>query len=132
MPIDLKTIGPLDKVTLQLRISSTPTQPEEELPTIKSSFIYGIGVQGVTPFEKLLFGKTVGDQIDLTIEQGCQHAFLGHLGHALLSQNQFKQPVHLNVTVLSVLDAESHEVVKAMAQLVEGCGGSCDCGCGCG
>lgn len=91
-------------------------------------FIFGVGPAGITPFEKALFGKSVGDSIHLDIAPTEYCQTVGHLELPLREQAGIMTPAHLRVTVTDIVRAQDREVVKAMAS-----GGSCsDCGCGCG
>lgn len=91
-------------------------------------FIYGVGGGGITPFEKALFGKRMGDRMvfDVSPAEFC-HA-MGHLAEALREQTGITASGSLEAVVTNVTRAGDREVVRAMAA-----GGSCsDCGCGCG
>lgn len=119
------TIENLMKVTLNIR-NAEPSA--EDAGTVPFVFIYGIGPSGITPFEKALFGKGVGDRIRVEVNPGAFCETVGHLELPLPSQSGILAPVSLQVTVIDVERAHDREVVKAMAA-----GGSCsDCGCGCG
>jgi len=103
---------------------------DKQLPdhAARFEFIYGVGPDGITPFEKALFGKGVGDHIQLEGEACCSNEALGHLREALCEQTGIASPVAMRVTVQNVVKALDREVVKAMAS-GGGCG-DCDCGCG--
>jgi hypothetical protein len=121
MPTALPTIENLMKVSLTVKSGDSEINAPFE-------FIYGVGPQGITPFEKALFGKGVGDrvQFDLSPTDYCET--IGHLELPLLKQTGIMRPVSLQVSINGIVKAKDREVVKAMAS-----GGSCsDCGCGCG
>jgi hypothetical protein len=120
-----QTIQNMMKVSLKIQTDSASAGDDTGKPF---TFIYGIGPSGITPFEKAIFGKGVGDtiQFDLTPENHC--ATIGHLELPLREQTGIMAPVCMRVTITGVVRAQDREVVKAMAA-----GGSCsDCGCGCG
>jgi hypothetical protein len=127
-----RTIGPLDKVTLKLSIPSTLDGSTFQSPEVEAHLIYGIGIEGITPFEKMIFAKKAGDQVQIAVSAGDQTALFGHLAPALLNPIRPVPPFTLNVTIVSIQGSEGREVVQAMARLVGGCGDGCDCGCGCG
>jgi hypothetical protein len=121
MTTDTLTIENLMKVSLTLKSGDPASAAPFE-------FIYGVGPEGITPFEKALFGKGVGDEVrfDISAADYCQT--MGHLELPLLKQTGILQPVSLQVTIEAITTPTDQEVVKAMAA-----GGSCsDCGCGCG
>jgi len=119
------TIENLMKVTLNIQ-NAEPSA--EDAGEVKFAFIYGIGPSGITPLEKALFGKGIGDRIRLDVPPGAFCETVGHLELPLHKQSGIMAPVSLQVTVVDVERAHDREVVKAMAA-----GGSCsDCGCGCG
>jgi hypothetical protein len=125
MPNAHPTIENLMKVSLNLSTGNAPVDFDSGIPFV---FIYGVGPSGITPFEKALFGKSVGDRIRFEILPADYRATVGHLELPLREQAGIMTPVCLMVTVTGVVRAPDREVVKAMAA-----GGSCsDCGCGCG
>lgn len=110
------------KVSLNIR-----TEKQQD-NSASFEFIYGVGSDGVTPFEKALFGKGAGDQLQFDGASFNANVTLGHLAMPLCEQTGIASPAQMHVTVLNVAKALDREVVKAMAS-----GGSCgDCDCGCG
>ena len=119
------TIENLMKVSLSVDVRDTDAG--NPLPAA-FEFIYGIGSAGISPFEKQLFGKNVGDQAHYEIGPTEFEQTMGHLALPLFEQTGITSSQRLTVVVTHVVRAEDREVVKAMAG-----GGSCsDCGCGCG
>ncbi len=115
-----QTIDNLMKVSLKLETAG-------QTATVPFEFIYGLGVDGVTPFEKALFGKTLGDEVSFDLSPGDFCSTMGHLELPFVKQTGILKPVSFRVTIDAIAKATDHEVVKAMAA-----GGSCgDCGCGC-
>jgi hypothetical protein len=110
-----------------LNIHTKPTTNSNEKGS-PFTFIFGINPAGFTPFEKALYGKRVGDQLDFNIAQADFCEAIGHLAAPLREQACLDGPTFMHVTVTGISRAEDREVVKAMAG-----GGSCgDCDCGCG
>jgi len=119
------TIENLMKVSVNIDTEDASNEAAKGVPF---EFIFGVGSEGITPFEKALFGKSVGDSIHLDIAptEFCQT--VGHLELPLREQAGIMTPTRVQVTVTDIVRAQDREVVKAMAG-----GGSCsDCGCGCG
>lgn len=114
------TIDSLMKVHLTIK--------RDGMDDVPFAFIYGVGSDGLTPFEKALFGKCVGDSLRMEIPARDHCAILGHLESPLGEQAGIRKPGTLQITVTDVSRAADREVVQAMAS-----GGGCsDCGCGCG
>ena len=125
MPEQPQTIKNLMKVTLNIDTADLSVADESTAPFV---FIYGVGPSGITPFEKALHGKGVGDRVRLNVSPSDFCETIGHLELPLNKPTGIMAPVSLEVTVVDVVRAQDREVVKAMAA-----GGSCsDCGCGCG
>ena len=119
------TIENLMKVSVNI---DTQDEADKDAKGAPFEFIFGVGSAGITPFEKALFGKSVGDSIhfDIAPTEFCQT--VGHLELPLREQTGIMTPIHLQVTITDIVRAQDREVVQAMAT-----GGSCsDCGCGCG
>ncbi|MFZ1986916.1 MAG: hypothetical protein WAU91_21065 [Desulfatitalea sp.] len=129
MDTPTKSIGPMDKV--HLNIKAVPPLGNEAAEPVEThaALIYGIGTSGVTPFEKMLHTKSAGDQFSLPIEPGVDTVIFGHLQCIVAHAIRMAPPYTLHITVASVAPAAPQEVVRAMAQST-GCGGGCDCGCG--
>ena len=118
-------IDNLTKVTLIVRPPASTNSNEKGSPF---TFIFGTSSSGITTFEKALFGKQVGDQLDFEIAQADFCETIGHLATPLREQTGINGPTSLHVTVTGISRPEDRDVVKAMAG-----GGSCgDCDCGCG
>ncbi len=125
MPESTHTIENLMKVCLSIVTGSASADNDPGTPF---TFIYGVGPSGISPFEKALFGKGVGDRIRLDMAPTDYCETVGHLELPLGEPTGIISPVSLQVTITDVTRAPDREVVKAMAA-----GGSCsDCGCGCG
>ena len=131
MPSTSKPVAPLDKVTLRIRAIPRNQTDSSKNDTSELSFICGIGSAGLVPFEQMLCNKSVDERFSLPVEPGTGDALFGHLNCVLSQTIEFTAPCDLDITIAAVAVAQGHEVVKAMAQMSEGCGGGCDCGCGC-
>ena len=119
------TIDDLMKVSL---IIAQPTSRQGEDAGKPFAFIYGLGAGGITPFEKALFGKRVGDRIVVDMPPADACRTMGHLELPFREQTGLTLSGSVEVIVADVVRARDRDVVKAMAA-----GGSCgDCGCGCG
>ena len=125
MPDTNPTIENLMKVTLDITADGEMKTNDQKAVF---EFIYGVGVEGITPFEKALLGKSVGDHVRMEMEPANYRETVGHLELPLFEQLGIAKATFLEATVAGIAKAEDREVVKAMAA-----GSSCsDCGCGCG
>lgn len=127
MPDSISSIDNLAKVSLTIQENTPETNDAK-----KSSFtfIYGASPFGITPFEKALYGKQVGDQIDFELETTNSCETIGHLEKPLREQTGIHAPTCLHVIVADISRAEDREVISAMAGGGSCGGGDCDCGCG--
>jgi hypothetical protein len=130
MKTPARSIAPLDKVTIKLKTASGSAGGN--IGATEAGLIFGLGAEGMTPFEIVLFGKVVGERIDVPIEQGCPEEFFGHLGGTLFGPLRPIPPFTLNVTILSIEKAKDREIIQALAKAVDRCGGGCAGGCDCG
>jgi len=119
------TVENLMKVSLHIETNDAPVK---EGKPVSFEFIFGVGPEGITPFEKALFGKRIGETLRLDLAPAEFYSTIGHLEVPLREQTGITEPAQIQITIVDIVRAQDREVVKAMAS-----GGSCgDCGCGCG
>ncbi len=128
-------IQPLKKVKLAVLAGSEPGKHSFTPSAVIFEFLFGIGPEGLEPFEVAFSDKSPGERVVLTVAAGEAPAFFGRfLGpiRQLLGLHLFPLTLFLDMTVMAVVDADNREVVQALARSAGhgGCGGSCDCGCG--
>jgi len=95
-------------------------------------FIYGVRADGLTPFERKLADKRVGEKLLLRKDMAAAVDFFGHLFpvlSAFLVDSSTGTARELEYTITVVSPATNRDIVKALAQQIS-CG-SGDCGCGC-
>mgnify|MGYP001813478482 FL=1 len=121
----------LKKITLSIQagmsqntMNLTPKYPQVE-------FIFGLGLEGMTPFEYELADRTEGQSILLHLKKEDIYSFFEHLNPPLMDLFDGRDDVYLKVNIDVVTPAENREIVKAMADLAAHGGAGCDCGCGC-
>lgn len=113
----MEKIENLKKVSLLLEVGNRATPFE---------FIFGIGTEGLSPFEFELAGKKVGDVVALQLRgEEVPHTFQ-HLMIPALDRLEGKDSFLLKVRVEKVSPADQKEVIKAMAEIAS-CGDHC-CG----
>jgi len=119
----------LSKVTLELELGTASDRWDLTQGPLRHEFIYGIGPAGLTPLEFQLDGLAEGDEtvIYLQPEEFCRCFGPGQAlaGLQILAGGA----VYLRARVVAVGQADSREVVKALAAMAacSGCGGDC-CG----
>jgi hypothetical protein len=128
------TIQPLKKVNLAILAGNEPGKFTLTPSPVVFEFLYGIGTEGLEPFELALSDKCPGESLTLTVAAGEAPVFFGHflgLIRHLFGLHIFPSTLFLHMTVKAVADADNREVVQALARSAGhgGCGGSCDCGC---
>ena len=120
----------LKKITLSIQAGTTqdtmdltPKHPEIE-------FIFGLGPEGMTPFEYELADRTEGQSVLLHLKKEGLDSFFERLNPPLMDLFDSRDDVYLKVNINAVTPAENREVVKAMADMAAHGGAGCDCGCG--
>jgi hypothetical protein len=119
-----KIILSIQAGTLQDTMDLSPKYPKIE-------FIFGLGLEGMTPFEYELADKTEGESVLLHLRKEDFYSFFEHLNPPLTDLFDGKADVYLKVNINAVTTAENREIVKAMAAMAGHGGAGCDCGCGC-
>jgi hypothetical protein len=95
----------------------------------KMEFVDGVAACGITPFEKLLYLKTAGDELITAVDLKKPGEFFGPLPPDMPDRLQGRGEIFIKVKINSVRRPEDREVIKALAS-GGGCGGDCGCGCG--
>jgi hypothetical protein len=122
----------LKKVTLTLRAGTSPDRMDLTPKQPAFEFIFGLAPEGMTPFEYELVEKTEGEETLLHLKKNTFKKVFEHLSPPIWDLFEGRNEVYLKVKIAAVGDADSREIVKAMADMAAGGGGDCDCGCGCG
>ncbi|MCU0562772.1 MAG: hypothetical protein MUE48_02345 [Desulfobacterales bacterium] len=118
------TVAPLMKLTLSLG-TETPAAERREL-----AFIFGVGPQGLTPFEQALAGRRVGEEVRFAVAADDAGDFFGHLDSTVRPILGRDETTAFTARIRAVEHPDPREVVRALAEATGH--GSCDCGCGCG
>lgn len=124
----------LKKLKLRLWVLAEGERSVKAATPMELSFIYGIGPEGLSDFERDIGGLDLYETVELEIESGRLRAYMGSLYGALCHHLDLTEPAAVRTfacELIAMSTPEPKEVVTAMAQLQKGgCGGS-DCGCGC-
>jgi len=124
-------VEPLQTISVTIRAGATPGDMNLPLPRPQLTFICGIGIGGMTPFEYLLAGRRPGDEIAFRVTRLDMEQFFEHLALAFSAPFKDRDEVHFQVGVNGIGPADGREIVRAMAELTaHAASGGCDCGCG--
>lgn len=130
-PSKTDRIENLKKVGLSTEAGTSPERMDLTPNPLDWEFIFGIGQEGLTPFEYELAGKGEGDEVIVRLEKGRVDALFGHLCRNLPPLGASSGTLFIKSRVTRVAPAESREVVRAMAESAacgEGCCGDGACG----
>lgn len=124
----------MKKVQVSISILDSETKVAVPERTVLFSFIYGIGRDGLTPFECSLEGCSTGEQVETEVQPSLFSEYFGGLFptiRSLIDGHILPPNVLIRIDVNGVEDVDNREVVAALAGAAGGCGsgGSCDCGC---
>jgi hypothetical protein len=122
----------LKKITVTIQAGTEPDDMKLTPQTPQFSFIFGLGPEGMTPFEYELVDKTQNDEVQLHLQEASLTTFFEHLNPPIWDLMQDRDEIYLSVKIAGIENADNREVVKAMADMAGHGGGGCDCGCGCG
>jgi len=122
----------LKKIAISIQAGTSPDTMDliPRYPNIE--FIFGLGPEGMTPFEYKLAEKVEGESVLIHLKKDDFYCFFEHLNLPLMDLFDRGDDVHLKVNINAVAPAENREIVKAMADMAAHGGAGCDCGCGCG
>lgn len=129
----MSELKPMNKVAVTVSLTNdsldgTPAEP------VSLSFIYGIGREGLSPFECCLEGGRLGEHKEFSVkgsEVAESFAGLFPLVRTLVNATIRPAVMKFDIEILGIEKVENRELVAALASSTSGCGsgGSCDCGC---
>jgi hypothetical protein len=120
-----KKVAPLKRVTLALKAGTTPDKRDVKIET-PFEFIFGLGTDGLVPFERKLADLSEGDEISIHIKGEEIPSYFQHLALSPTNITKALKNYYLDVRVLKVTTADPKEVIGAMANMVH-CADHC-CG----
>jgi hypothetical protein len=130
MPTIPLQIGNLNQVDLLLEAGTRADRMDLTEEPEAFGFVFGLGVEGMSPFEVRLLDHRVGDEVTLEVRRAEIGRIFEHIHPPLLQRLQGHDAFYLKARVEQVRAANNREVVRAMASQ-HACGSDCDCGCGC-
>lgn len=127
---DTLRVEPLKRVHASVKAGAEAADPSPAC--FEVTFIYGIGIAGMPPFECLLAGKGEGDKIAFRVTKTEADDFFGHLAPPFAALFDRHGEIFFDAHVVRIETPDARDIVKAMAEMAAGShGSSCDCGCGC-
>jgi hypothetical protein len=121
-----QVVGPLMKISLTLEAGTRPDNTDLTAEPILFEFIFGVGAQGLSPFEFELANKKEGDGLSMHIRGEELSDLFQHLFIPSLARPESIRAFYLKVKIVKVSEADPKEVIKAMAEAAA-CGDDC-CG----
>ena len=121
----------LKKITLSIQAGTSQDTMDGAVTYHRFEFIFGLGPEGMTPFEYELVEKSEGEEVLIHLKKDDFSRFFEHLNPPLMELFDKNDELFLKVNIVSVASADNKEIVKSMAAMAayrEG-GGSCGCGC---
>ena len=106
-------VEPLQKISITIRAEAAPGGMHLPLPHPEFTFICGIGIGGMTPFEYLLAGRGPGDEIAFRITRPDMEQFFEHLALAFSAPFKDRDEVHFQVGVAGIGPADGREIVPS-------------------
>jgi len=122
----------LKKITLSIQAGTSQDTMDLTAKYPQIEFIFGLGPEGMTPFEYELVDKAEGESALLHLKKENFYSFFEHLEPPLTDLFDGRNDIYLKVNIDAVTTAENREIIKAMADMAAHGGAGCDCGCGCG
>jgi hypothetical protein len=119
-------VQPLKKVTLSVNACAQPEGKHSDQESQTFELIFGLGTEGLTPFEFLLSKKSQGDTFSLKLHPNDICQTFRHIALPHFDFPESAESIFFTFQMIKIEEAENREVIKAMAEL-SSCGGSCEC-----
>ena len=123
---DTHTVDNLKKIGLTVQAGSKRDHMDITTDAKVFDFIFGIGTEGLTPFEFELAGKHEGDVIVLQLDPSQIQDSFQHIQLPLPALSEQCGKLYFKFKIISISQPENREIVSAMAA-VANCGDGC-CG----
>ena len=126
--MNVNKIEHLTKVTLRLEAGISADRMDLNSTESEFEFIFGIGPDGMCPFEYQLVNKAIGEEIGMHVKKETLHSLFEHLRPPVMNLFEKHAVLYLKATILKIEKPENTEVIKALSALASH---HHDCGCGC-
>ena len=132
MRLKMNKVENLNKIALSIQAGTSPDTMDLIPKHPHIEFIFGLGPEGMTPFEYKLADRAEGESVLIHLKKKDFYCFFEHLNPSLTELFDHRDDVYLKVNISAVAPVENREIVKALAAKAAHGGAGCDCGCGCG
>ena len=95
----METVENLKKITLKLEAGSSPEIMDLDLNNPEFDFIFGLGTEGMSPFEYELVEKSEGQEVLLQLKSEILPAFFEHLHLPIIKLFKERDELFLKVTI---------------------------------
>ena len=116
----------LKRIDLHVEAGGTPDNMDILIEPSEFAFIFGIGTNGLSPFEYQLADKSEGETITLEISKPESHLVFQHIGVPIPKLPDQETSYFLKFRIDKITTAEQRDVIRALAEISE-CGTHC-CG----
>ena len=116
----------LKKVSLSIEAGTRPDHMDLISSPLSLEFVFGLGVEGLSPLEFELSDRSVGETFVLSLDRGRLNGLFGHIPVHLPVAGDEEGRLYLRIRVEGVTAADEMEIIRAMAENAS-CGGDC-CG----
>ena len=124
MDSEKEMIRHLKKVHLSLETGRTPDSMDLTPTPLRFDFIFGLGTEGLTPFEYELAERAVGETFVLSVSKGGMPELFGHLIFLLPALPEEREPIYMKIGLLGMSPVDQREVIRSMAETT-GCKEHC-------
>ena len=119
-------VDPLKKITLSVMAGTRPETMDLSVSPSPFEFIYGIGTDGLTPFEFQLADKSTGDEIIVQVTCFKITEKFAHIPVPIPQIPEHLDAIYMKFKITQITPADNRKIVKAMAE-ISGCSSHC-CG----
>jgi hypothetical protein len=119
-------VQPLKKITLSVNASTQAEGNNSDNDSQTFQFIFGLGTDGLTPFEFLLSKQMQNHIFSLKLHPDDICQTFKHINVPHFDIPESAESIFFTFQMIKVEEADHREVIKAMAEL-SSCGGSCEC-----
>lgn len=119
-------VEPLRKIRIRVESGKTPSNMDLTPDPVPVEFVFGVGAEGLSPFEYRLAGKRPGDTLTIAMDAGDTEEAFGRLQFPLHVIPKDLSRFYIRVSVEAVSPASNREVIQAMADMAKCEHGCCD------
>ncbi|MBW2023598.1 MAG: hypothetical protein JRI39_14255 [Deltaproteobacteria bacterium] len=109
----------LKRVTLVVGGGSSRSEADISQMRKRISFIFGIGTDGLSPFEMELSGRAAGDVVYLDISGRNRREFFGHVLLWFMPEMEILESEVMKVLIERIEQPSQRDVVKELAEISE-------------